>query len=210
MALRHRTVCESPEPAGAPEPDEEALIAACRAGNRSALSTVLGEHIAVLERVILKLIWDPTDAEDVLQQTLTTAVECFPRFRGDSAIQTWLIGIAIGISRNHARRQQRRSERAAAPSSVSSEIATAASAEETAHDRALLERLQQHLSKLSQKQREVWVLHVLEGRNMDEIAIIVGTNRFTAKSRLRSARNELRQRMNADPALSARSRGGTA
>jgi RNA polymerase sigma-70 factor (ECF subfamily) len=188
--------------------DEQALIEACRRGDRSALARVLGQHIRVLERVVLRMVWDKADAEDVLQQTLTTAVESFSRFRGESAIQTWLIGIAVGISRNHSRMQKRRRvyhEPAPLPNAL---LASEASAEQQAHDRALLERLQRHLSLLSPKRREVWVLHVLEGRTIEEIAQIVGANQFTTKSRLFMARKELRRRLRHDPALSPMLRGG--
>jgi RNA polymerase sigma-70 factor (ECF subfamily) len=47
------------------------------------------------------------DAEDLLQETLASAIEEIARFRGESRFKSWLFGIATNVSLDHLRRKKR-------------------------------------------------------------------------------------------------------
>jgi RNA polymerase sigma-70 factor (ECF subfamily) len=54
------------------------------------------------------------------------------------------------------------------------------------------ERLAIALNELPEEQRDAFLLHEEAGLNIDQIASVTGSNRETAKSRLRYAVNKLR------------------
>lgn len=51
------------------------------------------EHGDVLYRYALLRVKDPHVAEDLVQETFIAALEGLPRFKGNSSIRTWLVGI---------------------------------------------------------------------------------------------------------------------
>jgi hypothetical protein len=48
--------------------DEEATIAAARAGDRAALAALVRRRRAWIYNIALKMVWDPSAAEDVAQE----------------------------------------------------------------------------------------------------------------------------------------------
>lgn len=56
-------------------------------------STWVDDHGDVLYRFALLRVRDPHIAEDLVQETLISALEGLGRYKGGSSIQTWLVGI---------------------------------------------------------------------------------------------------------------------
>ena len=71
----------------------DALAAQVRAGNRTAIQTVVETYLAQILRAARGAGLDPQQAEDVTQATFTTFIEAAPRFEGRSSVRTWLFGI---------------------------------------------------------------------------------------------------------------------
>ncbi len=69
------------------------LAAQVRAGNRTAIQTVVETYLAQILRAARGAGLDPQQAEDVTQATFTTFIEAAPRFEGRSSVRTWLFGI---------------------------------------------------------------------------------------------------------------------
>ena len=74
-------------------PEDPDLAAQVRAGNRSAIQTVVETYLAQILRAARGAGLDPQRAEDVTQATFTTFIEAAPRFEGRSSVRTWLFGI---------------------------------------------------------------------------------------------------------------------
>jgi RNA polymerase sigma-70 factor (ECF subfamily) len=176
------------------------LVDACRRGDRAALEVVLAAHARDLERLLVRLIGPGADVEDLLQLTLIGAVESFPRFRGEASVRTWLSRIAVNIVREHLRRPER--TRKVALELVSDEPAgQGAAPDAVTESRRRLERIYHHIAALPVKQRIAFVLHVFEGRPVDEVAALMRASRAATKSRVFWARRELIRRARRDPAL---------
>ena len=60
--------------------------------------SLVGEHRSRLYRLILRRIGNPTEAEEIAQNTFAEAVTSIARFRGECELFSWLAGIAF--SRN--------------------------------------------------------------------------------------------------------------
>jgi RNA polymerase sigma-70 factor (ECF subfamily) len=181
---------------------EAALIQACRQKDRAALHTVFQAHLPMLERFVFPLLGSRADGEDVVQDTLVTAIAAFPSFRGDSSVGSWLCGIAINVARHHLRQPvlRRNVSLDLVPASVEP-VDQAAPPDGVAHDRRRLERIQAHLSALGPERRIAFILHVVEGHPIEEIARLVGASRMAVKSRIFWARRTLMARARRDPEL---------
>lgn len=185
-----------------PEVDAtSAVVEACRRGDRRALDTVLRAHIPDIERLIIRLLGPSADIEDLLQNTLMAAVSSFPRFRGEASVRTWLSRIAVNVVREHLRRPQQRRMFLQLVPADDARVAPAPGPERLAMQRECLDRLYHHLDRIGPKKRIALILHVFEGRPIDEVAALMGATPAATKSRVFWARRSLLHRASKDPAL---------
>jgi RNA polymerase sigma-70 factor (ECF subfamily) len=186
----------------APARSDSALIQACRKKDRAALETVFRAHLPMLERFVARMVGSQADIEDLVQDTLLTAIAAFPGFRGDAAVGTWLNGIAVNVVRRHLRQPVQRRNVPLDLVDASAEPADqAAPPDGIADGRRRVERIQAHLAALGPERRIAFILHVVEGRPIEEIAQIVGASRMAVKSRIFWARRTLMARARRDPEL---------
>lgn len=136
---------------------------------------------------LLRSAWllcgDRSEAQDLVQETLLQAVKSGHRFRGESAVYTWLHGILLNLSRRHWRKRKRL---------VYDEArvleATCQSDPDTALDREFhVARLTAAIQALSPEHREVVVLRYFEDLKLHDIAARTGASLGTVKSRLHYA-----------------------
>ena len=76
-----------------PALEDTDLPARIRAGDRSAIQTVVETYLGQILRAARSAGLDASRAEDVTQATFTTFIEAAPRFEGRSSVRTWLFGI---------------------------------------------------------------------------------------------------------------------
>ena len=185
-----------------PATPDSVLIQACRKKDRTALGTVFRAHMPALERLVAHLVGSKADIEDLVQDTLVTAIAAFPGFRGEASVGSWLGGIAVNMVRRHLRQPALRRrvplDLVAAPAEP---VDPAAPPDGIADGRRRVERIHVHLSAIGPERRIAFILHVVEGRSIEEIARIVGASRMAVKSRIFWARRELMARARRDPAL---------
>lgn len=123
-------------------------------------------------------------AQDAAQDTFLTAQKALKRFRGDSTIQTWLLGIA----HNECRRLSRKKR--IEPTSLDFHNDGGPSPEGAWIDR---HALREALLTLSQDHRDAVFLVELDGLTYDEAATVIGVPAGTVKSRLHYAFQHLRR-----------------
>jgi RNA polymerase sigma-70 factor (ECF subfamily) len=181
---------------------DPALIQACRKKDRTALQTVFRAHLPKLERFVAHMVGCKADIEDLVQDTLVTAIAAFPGFRGEASVASWLNGIAVNMVRRHLRQPALRRhvplDLVAAPAEPED---PAAPPDGIADSRRRVERIHAHLSAIGPERRIAFILHVVEGCPIEEVAQIVGASRMAVKSRIFWARRGLMARVRRDPAL---------
>lgn len=123
-------------------------------------------------------------APDAAQDTFLTAQRVLPKFRGESTLPTWLLGIAHNECRRIARLRK------LDPPTIELEPPAPGSPEGALIDRHWLEAA---LNRLSPEHREVVLLHEVEGLSYDEAATVLGIPAGTVKSRLHHAFQNLRR-----------------
>ena len=82
------------------------LLASARAGDRDAMERLLAKHQERVYRFSLKMCGNPSDASDVLQDTLLALVRSMQDLRYESSLSTWLYAVA----RNFCNRKHRKGQ----------------------------------------------------------------------------------------------------
>ena len=177
--------------AGAGRAEELALIERCRQGDLAAFESIYRAHAGRLYSVAVRMLGNAADAEDVLQEVFLAAHRKLDRFRGDSALGTWLYRLATNLCLDHLRSRAVKSGQVTGTLDDEPGLADTGSrrlAERTV-DRMDLERA---LTQLPEGCRTAFVLHEVEGLEHREVADILGIAEGTSKSQVHKARLRLR------------------
>ena len=159
-------------------------------------------ELAELARKCMPSIWrqlsfmgvHEADVQDVCQQVFVLALRRWTTFRGESSREAWLHGIARNCASNYRKALHRRTsahQSYGAVQALSLEAEKAAdchmeSSESLNHLKALLDQLPEDV-------RIVYVLYMIEGLEMSEIAYREGIPLQTGYSRLNAARKLVRE-----------------
>jgi len=125
-------------------------------------------------------------AADAAQETFLTAQRVLPQYRRESAVRTWLFGIA----HNECRRMARKARLEPVLLELDPQKRSQEDSEETLVNRQVLVTA---LSRLSEEHRDVVLLHEVDGLTYDEIALVLKVPVGTVKSRLHHAFLNLRR-----------------
>jgi RNA polymerase sigma-70 factor (ECF subfamily) len=174
---------------------------ACRRGDRAALEALFRAEAPALERLLGRLVGRSADVEDLLQTTLVAAVEGLARFRGEASVSTWLARIAVYTAHAHLQRPDARRARVPLELVGSEPSDGGPSPEATAEARRAVAALEHHLDAIGARKRIAFVLHVVDGRPIAEVAALMGASETATKSRVFFARRALLARVAKDPAL---------
>lgn len=176
--------------------NEAQLIEKARAGDEAALTLLAETYAPRILRFSHKLCGNGADAEDVMQQTLLSAVGHIGEFRGDSQFASWLFSIA----RSHCIKQRTRGAAAHASEPLHRSAGLLAAPLGQAPDEAvargqLEQALDVAIEALEPTQREVLLLRDVEGLSAPEVASALGLSVDAVKSRLHRARKALRDEL---------------
>ncbi len=90
--------------------DDQALVAAARAGDRAALGELLEQHQDRIHALCRRITGNDADALDATQEALIAVVRGLPRFDGRSRFSTWAYRVATNACLDELRRRRRRPE----------------------------------------------------------------------------------------------------
>lgn len=169
------------------EPDEFALIRRFLATRDEASFRELYRRATpALYRVAARLAWgSPVPPDDIVQETWLRGVTRLPGFRYEASLRTWLVAIAVNVSR-----EMQRPRAEVIPFESLPEWPDGADSDPA----VIAERdLSPILGELPEGYRTVLVLHDLEGFTHAEIALALGISAGTTKSQLSRARAAARE-----------------
>jgi RNA polymerase sigma-70 factor (ECF subfamily) len=169
--------------------EERAILERIRGGDTAAFRTLVLNHQDRVYRLIFKQVGDSPTANDLSQEVFLRAFRSLPHFRGEATFSTWIIRIALNVTNSYFASRSYRERILHQPLTTANHVAS--EGENSAEEE--VRQLQEALSILKPKLREVIVLSSLEGRSYDEVATLLDIPVGTVRSRLNTARNELRK-----------------
>ncbi|MGH9558319.1 MAG: RNA polymerase sigma factor [Bryobacteraceae bacterium] len=191
------------EPARSLPGEESALVRDLCSGVESAYETLIQRFESPVFNLISRLMDDPADAADVVQEVFLKVFRNIGSFRQDSSLKTWIYRIAVNEARNHRRWFSRhRRQEVGLESSMGPEDDARGYQEtlpdpgrspfEAALDRETQALIEEALLKVNPKFRAALVLREIEGLSYEEISAILEISLGTVKSRILRGRDSLR------------------
>jgi RNA polymerase sigma-70 factor (ECF subfamily) len=145
------------------------------------------------------LLGDKEEALDLSQDVFLTVFRMLDRFRGQSALRTWIYRIVVNQARNRQRWWRRRKQSAQVPLDVhvSAHGDLSSPNDDFGPERLLrqkeqADRVWQALRELPFDQRTALILREIDGLSYEEIGFSLDVAVGTVKSRLARARQLLR------------------
>jgi RNA polymerase sigma-70 factor, ECF subfamily len=167
---------------------DEALIRAIAAGDRHAMHVLYVRHSVRVYRFVLRLTNDSSLAEDLVSEVFLDVWRGAEGFKAKSQVSTWMLAIARhkALSALRPRSDEQLDEDTAAVMADPTD-----DSETTANNRDRSAIVQQCLSQLSARHREVLDLVYYHEKSVDEVAEIVGAPANTVKTRMFYARKRM-------------------
>jgi len=193
MAPSKITVHPSAARSGAPADRgaELTLVERCRQGDLGAFEELYRAHSGRLFSLLCRMLGNPTDAEDLLQDAFLAAHRKLDTFRGESSLGTWLYRLTTNLCLDHLRSRAARTSQVTDTLDDEPRLADQASRglAERAVNRMDLERA---LAQLPEGCRAAFILHDVEGLEHREVGEVLGIAEGTSKSQVHKARLRLR------------------
>ena len=174
------------------------LLDRARLRDGSAIQELFRGHLVGVHRIVYRLVGPGPDVEDLVQIVFVEAFQSLSSFRGDSLFATWLARIAVRVT---MRALKRRPPRAIPLDGAADLCTTAPGPERQVAAREGLAALMGLLAELRPKRRMAFVLHVLEGYAIDDVASILDASPAAVKVRIHDARRYIEARVMRDPGL---------
>ena len=177
--------------------DDGVLLQRVAAGDVHALGVAFDRFHRDVYAVLARLRGSRLDLDDLVQTTFLALPRAAHNYDPAASARSFVIGVAI----QHARRERRslvrrwrlwqaRTDEVDVPEAI-------VDPEQHASDREDLAALESALAGLSHAQREVIILHEVQGMKGDEVAAALGLPLNTVWTRLHHARNSLRATLDA-------------
>jgi RNA polymerase sigma-70 factor, ECF subfamily len=176
---------------------ESEAIRLAQAGNAAAFEFLYQLHGRRVYALCLRMVGNPADAEDLMQEAFLQLFRKIGTFRGESAFSTWLHRMTVNVVLMRLRKKslptdslEETLEPDAENSGPKRDVGAPDLRLSGAVDRVNLER---SIEKLPPGYRTVFVLHDVQGYEHNEIADIMGCSVGNSKSQLHKARTRLRE-----------------
>ena len=173
------------------------VVRLAQEGDAVAFEEVYRLHSRRVYSLCLRMVGNPTEAEDLTQDVFLHLFRKIEMFRGESAFSTWLHRMAVNIVLMRLRRKR--------IAKISLDSITSPAEESDAQLKefgvpdlrlnGVIDRitLQAAINELAPGYRAVLILHDVQGFKHNEIAEIFGCSVGNSKSQLHKARMLLRQ-----------------
>jgi RNA polymerase sigma-70 factor (ECF subfamily) len=179
---------------------EQRLIESLRAGEDAAYEALIERFQTPVYQLVCRLLEDPAEAADVVQDVFLKVFRGVPGFRGQSSMKTWIYRIAVNEAHNRRRwfsRHRKGEVVLAGEEDRPDRLELFSDRGKTPYDWTLngemRTAIEEALEELNPVFRSAVVLRDLEELSYEEIADILDVSIGTVKSRILRGREALRR-----------------
>jgi len=174
------------------ELDESGLVEACLAGRPGAFDIIVERHRRTVYHLCYRFVGNHEDASDLSQDVFLRAYRGLGRFRGGSALSTWLYRIGVNLCLNRVSRKT-------SPTEAIDERQHIDTRSESAPDRVLREergvQVRRAIALLPPKQRATLILRMYHELSHEEIAAVLGSSVGAVKANFFHALGNLKKHL---------------
>jgi len=188
--------------------EDSLLLQGLRTGEESAYETLIQRFEQPIFNIVSRLLDDPADAADVVQEVFLKVFRNVVAFRGESSLKTWIYRIAVNEARNQRRWFSRhRRQEVNLEAEEQGDLCQGQrgyqnwlpdpgrSPFELTLDRETQALIEAALAEVNPKFRAALVLREIEGLSYEEIGDILEISLGTVKSRILRGRDALKKHL---------------
>jgi len=181
---------------GSEELDSE-LVRRAQTGDKSAFDLLVRKYQQKVINLVSRFVQDPSEAQDVAQETFIKAYRALNNFRGDSQFYTWIYRIAANTAKNHLASRSRKTPAWSVDVEDAEHFAGESGLKEYDNPENLLltdeiERtVYKAIENLPEDLKTAITLRELEGLSYEDIAQVMGCPIGTVRSRIFRARDAI-------------------
>lgn len=170
------------------------LIGRAKLGDIGAFETIVTRYYARCLRFAHGMLRDPSEADDVVQETFVRLYRAFPRYEERQRFDSWLFRILGNCCRTANSLHQRREAQDIDDHRMRETLA-APDRPDAVFDAEWGDEVRRALAEVPEYNREIFLLHYVEGFSYDEIERITGVRQSALKMRVKRASDHLRARL---------------
>ncbi len=179
--------------------DEQLWITEAKQGSQTAFYQLYEKHHRRIYALCWRMLADKDSAEDVCQEVFVVLWQKINNFRGESKFSTWLHSVATNVVLGHLRKHKNWIQRIF---SIEEQGPNVAEPSIGLTDDSTLTILDQHIARLPERARLVFVLFAVEGYRHEEISKMLKMAVGSSKSQYHRARNLLKESLTASDFIS--------
>lgn len=160
------------------------LVASIAQGDHAAFRKLNRRYFHRIKHFVRAVTYRSDIIDEVTNETLWVVWQCAPRFRGDSKVSTWIMGVARNLTF--------KALRALRHSASNPPDALAQSVDEPTAQYELMDWVDDALARLPSQQRTVLEMFYRLDQSCEEIARALGCPINTVKTRMFHGRQKLR------------------
>lgn len=180
---------------------DQQLVERVQAGDKKAFDLLVQKYQHKLVKMISRYVSDPSEAQDVAQETFIKAYRALPKFRGESSFYTWIYRIGANTAKNYLVAQGRRPPGSDVDAQDAEQYAADTILRETDTPEGLAYREEiertvfDAIEALPEDLRTAITLRELDGLSYEEIAQAMDCPVGTVRSRIFRAREAIDNRL---------------
>jgi len=182
---------------------DEALVERARSGDDASFDLLVRRYQQKVYGLALRLVSDPREAEEVMQETLLQVFRKLETFRGDAKFSTWVYRIGSNVALMNLRTKKRKPtesleeylpkfNEAGRLERLDLDYGRASRADKLLEHKELAEKAFEAIQRLPEAYRAPLVLRDLEELSTEETAKILDLEPGVVRTRLHRARLMLR------------------
>lgn len=173
--------------------DTAELLQRCKAGDETAIETLVQTYRSCMVRLSLLLLDDPAEAEEAVQDAFLSAFRSLHSYKGNAEFKTWLTAITLNECRGRLRKRKGRLRLKERLQALYRLEKASIRLEETLLQREETETVWAAVQSLDEKHRLPVILRYYQDLPVREIARVLKINEGTVHSRLNTARSRLHE-----------------
>lgn len=159
----------------------------------SNFDEIIKRHQQKIYRIVFSLVRNEAETDEIVQQTFVLAFKGLKKFRGDSRIETWLIKIALNSTRTYFRKRKFLSFFYDNEGNAADIKDDTQNTEKPAENGAVKKRIDQAITGLPPRQKEVFVMKHLNGFSIAEISQVLNIAQGSVKANIFKAIKNLQK-----------------
>ena len=180
---------------------DQALVERVQKGDKKAFDVLVLKYQQRVMNILSRYVRDPSEVQDLAQETFIKAYRALPNFRGDSQFYTWVYRIAINTAKNYLTAKGRRPPASDIDSQDAENYSVGIALHENASPEKLLMRDQLEkvifdtIDELPDDLKTAITLREIEGMSYEDIADSMGCPVGTVRSRIFRARETIDEKI---------------